>query len=577
MSVDFVKSKIGSLQLTVAQRQQAQLSYFTESSVQKEITQAYLEQWAQRKYANTDYFITWIKMIFREDNFMSFYKYLRYPLASARLIQDEIKPQLKRVFYSEDSYFEYTVKNKVVPCPEILNTKKFNETIFESLLFRFNDIIFTDIDENGIPFRDIISINDVVAIESKDSIINQLAFKAITQSVDGLETRGYLYANAKEYIVYNSEFKVISTTPHDLGVCPADYVSKDAYYSKDDVVRKSIFSYLREELEEYVFLKTLQRMTEPNGAIPVVTIMQTNEVKSGGDNIKSAGASQKEPMSAFTVGQQQAKYGSQVTGSDSVLQTGSIIKVPSIKDANGVVDMSASKDFMTFHHHPVDSLVYMNNRIKEIKASIITACLGDYHESTRPPMNELQVQQSYINKADKLRYISNCLSWIRNQSDYKLLAMQYGPNTVTVQNFFGSDFFMEAISDLYALFKNSPNPIESKNILVRLSKNRNRFNKEKSEKETILYNLLPYASNTDFATAMGLNLVDPFISNYQTRFMYWIEMFEAEFGDLVEFWNSLGDEKTSVKIVLINNLIKQIIINETATIHPPESVQGQRS
>ena len=45
---------------------------------------------------------------------------------------------------------------------------------------------------------------------------------------------------------------------------------------------------------------------------------------------------------------------------------------------------------------------------------------------------------------------------------------------------------------------------------------------------------------------------------FQTRFNYWIAMFESFYGDICTFWNETkGNE--SEKIILLNNLIINLI------------------
>ena len=61
---DFIKEKHGSDGLDLAIKQQEQLSYFTQSQIQKEINIEYLKKWAERNYIGNDYFLNWIKAIF---------------------------------------------------------------------------------------------------------------------------------------------------------------------------------------------------------------------------------------------------------------------------------------------------------------------------------------------------------------------------------------------------------------------------------------------------------------------------------------------------------------------------------
>jgi len=575
--VDFIKNKTGSSNLAVAIRQQKQLSYLTESKVQKEINITYLDQFAQRNYISNDYFLNWVKAVFKTENFLSFYKYLRHPLSSARLINDKIKPQLERIFHAEDSYFKYLIRGEEVETPEELDTKNFQDVIFNALLFNYNDIIVHDLDDVNSPYRDIVSIENVAAIESFRSEIKKIAYSG-SVVIDDEEIYGYLYMDEERYMFFNNSFEALLDVSHDLKRCPAEYISKDPFSSDNDIVRKCIFSYNIESLEEYVFLKTLQRMTEPNGAIPVVTQLKTdvksNSKKKSNDNT---------PMSANTISSQKSELTADVLGktNDSPLQAGSRIKVPMIKKNDGGLDMDAVKNFLNLFYVPVDILAFINTRIGEIEKNIIVSILGDYSEASEEAKNETQVNKSYENKQDKLRAFAQNLTRIRNRSDWTMLSLKYSPESVIVDCFQGSDFFIETQEDIYNLIAKSPNAIESKILLQRLSRNRNKFNPDKGRRDALMYSLMPYAIDKDFERAINRNAVNDIIFEYQTRFSHWIGLFESKHGELVFFYDLIGGTD-SEKIVLINNLILTIIKedyvkNSKETNSPLEVVQGQPS
>ena len=555
MSLDFVRDKLGSSELAIAVKQQEQLNYFTRSSVQKDIADSYYEQWAERKFNTNDDFLNFVKSVFKTDNFMSFFKYFRNPLPSAELINERVKVPLSRVFYSEDSYFKYTIKNKVLDTVEELDSLNFDETIFNTLLFGYNNILVTGLKDINTPFREVISIDNIVSIESKNSVISRIAYSAEFQVEDKTE-KGWLYMDDKDYIFYYNGGENNIIVHHDLQMCPADYIAKGSY-GKTDIVRESMFTFVRAKFEEYVFLKTLQRMTEPNGAIPVVTKLDTKIANSGGD-IK--GESDKEPMSSNLIGGQAAEYYSEVNGKGSILQTGSIINVPIIRKEDGSIDMDAVTNFLNFFYIPTEALNYLRERINEIEQSLIVSLLGDFSEGNDSAKNELQISKSFVSKQDKLRVFSLEMSRIRNLSDYKFLALKYGKDNVTVDCFYGSDFFLESQDDLFNLFKESPNAIERKDLLVKISRNKNRFNKLKMEREILLYDLLPYCSDIDFDKAITRGL-DSTTFEYQTRFNYWIGIFEAKYGNIVMFWKEIEGDN-SEKLVLINKLILNIINEE---------------
>jgi len=558
---EFIESKYNSENLLIACRQQKQLSYFTESKVQDDVKLSYLKQWADRKYQGSDYFLNFVKSVFKTENFLLIYKYLRFPLPSARLINDKIKTPLKRVFFAEDSFFKYEINGELVKNPQNLNIDEFNEQMFNALLFRHNDILVVDLNDINSPYKSIISIENVISIDSNDSIINKIAYSAQIP-YNGELLRGVLYIDDERYSFYEKENnnilgeKPILDVPHDLGRCPADYISSESFYSDNDIVRKSIFSYSREEMEEYVFLKTMQRMVEPNGAIPIVTQLDTKSETKNNDGISQDG----ELMSSQEIGNQKSSVTGDINSLDSTMQTGSRVKVPVILKDDGSVDMDVVKNYLNFFYIPTESLNYLNTRIKEVKANLISNILGDYSEGSVPQgsKSDLEASINVVSRQDVLRHISMQLSRIRTRSDYNYLSLQYGKDNVSNESFYGSDFFLETQNDLYKLIKLAPNPIEEKSLLIKSARNRNRFNQDNFTREYILYHLIPYGNIESFNLAVDNNQVGEITFQYQTRFNYWINLFEAQYGDILTFWKTSNGSENQ-KVYLINKLILIII------------------
>jgi hypothetical protein len=319
-----------------------------------------------------------------------------------------------------------------------------------------------------------------------------------------------------------------------------------------------MFSYVREELEEYVFLKTLLKMTEPNGAIPVTVRLKTSENKKDGKDIK--GVNDKQPMSANLVGSDQASYGNTVNGNDSsALQAGTVVNIPIVKDNNGNVNTEIIQNFAKFFYIPTEILKYLNDRILQIERSIIMNVLGDYMEMNNEiAKNEFQVSKSFTNKQDKLRYLAMNMTWTRTQSDKQLLGLMYGKDNVNVEIFYGSDFYLDNEAELYDMFSKAPNQIERRNLLQRIGKTKYRFNKERADREYLLYSLLPFASDLDFDKAILNNLVNDETKKLQLQFNYWISMFESNYGDILNFYNNF-DATKSEKLIVINNLLNNLI------------------
>ena len=578
MPNEFIKSKFNANNLAIATRQQRQLSYFTESKVQEDITIDYITKYANRKYRGDDYFLNFLKTVFRTDVFLNVFKFFRHPVASARLVHDKIRIPLGRVFFSEDPYFKYEINGEMIKHPEGLDDNEFNTWIFNALLFRHNDIMIVDLKDVNTPFKSLVPIDNVIALDSERSIINRIAYSAqIVQ--EGKIIIGVVYIDAERYQFYEKDKDgTISDTPtldipHDLGRCPADYISDEAF-SESDVIRKSIFSYVREEMEEYVFLKTLQRMVEPSIGIPTSVML-----KAGVKNKNPDGADQDgtKPMSSRTIENQKAEQTSTVQGNKSFLQAGSLIKVDvsKLRKEDGSIDMEVIKNYVNFFYAPVEATEYLNKRIKEIRVSIISNVVGDHSEGSVPEGSKSETEinsVTIVSKQDKLRDFSKQMSRIRTRSDYNWLSLKFGKENISNTAFYGSDFFLETQKDLYDLVKTAPNPIEQRSLLIKSARNRNRFNVDNFSRDKIFYHLIPYAANGDFDIAVEKEQIGEITFQYQTRFNYWIGLFEAEFGDILTFWNLLGDLSEAEKVKIINNLILTIIKDNYETSSLVKSV-----
>jgi len=552
---EFIEAGYNKRLISKAAQQERQLAYFTKSDMQEDmLTAEYLSQWAERKYQTSDYFLNYIKSIFLPQNFLIFFKYLRKPLPSSKLINNKVAPQLRRVFNAENSEFKYIIDGiSEIDFSEELNIRDFEHELFNMMLFHHNAIVIADFDTN--PYRYFIDINDVISIlPDKNKSIGKIAFKGnIIQ--DGKTVDGVVYIDDKEYIFYDKDFKVLTQQSHKLKHCPAHFINPKVV-GDEWVIRESIFTYIREELEEYTFLKTLQKMTEPNGAIPVITKLDVDIVNQSND----LEGNELEPGADVMASQRASIVSTNPPKGDSVLQAGTVFNIPPIEKDGGGLDMEAVKNMINFHYIPIEALDYLKKRVSEIEHSIVYTLVGGIIDGLNEgSKNELQIEESLSVLQNTLIYFADSFNYIRKLSDKDLLLLKYGDRVREVYIFYGTDFFLDTESMLYSNLERANNPIERKNILLRINQNRYKGNENKLSRQKILYDLIPYVSDKEFETAVASLKIDDTTFKYQTRFNYWVSQFESQYGDIVTFYNSLEVE-TPQKLSLINNLILKLIV-----------------
>lgn len=562
MSKEFIEKAFNAKSIQQASIQEAQLSYILTSKLQdNRLDSDYITKWAERKYQTNDYFLNWVKMIFKTENFLSFFKYLRYPLPSTKIVRNRIEPQLKRVFNAEDADFKYDVQGKEdSDFIQELNIKKFNKDIFEKLLYNHNSLIVEDLDSEiaNTPHRFFIDISSVKSIIQKNDKVWRIAFSGSIIDESGEVICGIVYIDDQEYAFYGEDYKLIKSIPHDLGFTPVHFISPGKF-NNDFVVRESLYTYVREEIEEYNFLKTLQKMTEVNGAIPVVSKIEVEK------QIEDKRGDEGEPSSDTIMGSQQAEIFSQNENiGTGDLQPGTIHEIPvsAIRREDGSLDMAAVQNFLNFHFIPVDVLNYLGQRVADLEISIVATIVGDLLESNESSKNEMQIEKSISVLENTLTSLAEILNRIRKVSDFTMLALKYGADRVNeVFIHYGTDFFLDSMTKLFEDLEKAPNSLERKNIIVRINQNRYKNNLDQLSRQKLLYDLMPYVSDKDFEQAQTLQIVSDINKQYQIRFNYWIGQFEAFYGDIITFFKGL-EGTTAEKLILINNLIIDLITKE---------------
>jgi len=149
---------------------------------------------------------------------------------------------------------------------------------------------------------------------------------------------------------------------------------------------------------------------------------------------------------------------------------------------------------------------------------------------------------------------------IREYSDKSMCDLMYGTDVVKPEIFYGTSFFLQSESELMDSLAKAPNPLERRNILAQINRNKFKNNHELKERACLLYKLIPFVSDADFDKALSSQLITDEQKYLYLQFDRWVSIFEANFGNIVEFAENISDdEKVSLKIIndLLINLIQQ--------------------
>lgn len=571
---DFLESCKYKPEIKEAIAYEQELAYFIQTHLSSE-QYVNTSDSIDRVWNGSNPFLNWMKGWMRKDNFNSFMKFLRHPLPTASLVQDDIVPELKKVFDATNAYYNYRFTSKgseMSAAPLIDEYSSYcKDVIFNELIYNHNSIAITDFIDKRKPYRYLIKINSVVAIEpTLKGKIKRIIFKGVNS--DGEER--YFYYTDEFYSVYiedGDKFTEESNNPHEIGECPADFISVDPLNVDRFVVRKSKFSNSKERFENYVNYYTLQKLCLPNGAIPITTHYKSNnKKKDGGCGTKYENGTK--CVNGYisgtngVLGNKDSLQACSICNPKTIIQAGAVFGLPVPKfGENGERPFDLNANFVKFHYIPTDILKwwdeFVDKKYSEIKYQLVGKGVEDSNGQAK---NKDQIARGNQTLENTLIEFSRSLSLLQKSLDSKMLKISHGKSFVDCFIDKGSDFYLETEFELRDSLAKAIDPIDKSNIMSRINYSIHKNNPQQLERNSLLYNLLPYSALTD-SEFIGMQTVDPKLRELRLNFKYYVDAFEAEFGELGQFFNEYFGENVSIikKLEMTRNLLLNKVAIQT--------------
>ena len=550
------------------------LSYFIQTHLNSDV---YINnnEAVDNLWVSSNPFVNWIKSWMRPDNFKSFLKFLRYPLPTASLVQDDIVPELKKVFDSTNAYYDYVFTSNSTKQLGVELVSEYSgyykDVIFKNLIDNHNSVVVTDYIDKNNPYRYIIDISNVRAIEpTDDKKIKRIVFEGVNKE----GKKRWFYYTDEFYAVYEKlespvdgeEYKEEYKNLHEIGECPVDFISVQSLNTKKFVVRKSIFSNYVEMFENYVNYYTLQKLCLPHGAIPVITHYKKNNKPCGTVFENGTKCTEGYVSGANGVlGNKDTLIPCPVCNQKTIIQAGTVIGLPVPKfGENGERPLDLNANFVKFHYIPVDILKWWNEFVAEKASDIKYKLVGKgFEDSNGQAKNKDQIARGNQTLENTLIELSSQLSILRTSLDGKALKIAFGKAFKSAYIDMGTDFYLETEFELRDSLAKAIDPIDKKNLISRINYTIYKNNPQQLERNSILYKLLPYSTLTD-DQFMSMQGVDPQLRELRLNFQYYIDAFEAEYGELNLFFNEyFGENVSEIQKLKTTNLLLLKYINIT--------------
>jgi hypothetical protein len=535
-------------EINEAIEQEDKLFFFLQTQVTNNLfTSRYTNYILSTAYYMNNPFMNWVRSWMREDNFLTFSKFFRFPLPTNALLQDDIIPQLEKVFDSQNKVFQYHFESEDAEI-DALNYMSllgydnyFESEAWEARLERHNSVLVTDLSQTkeNEPYRYLVDIRQVVAIDFYSAdVVKWILFK---------DKDFYYWYTDRFYSVWKKEetkgFTFIFATPHELGVAPAIFISPQLNINKK-VVRKHIFSNFLTKFETYVSLKVIFELFNTNVGLPSISMY----------SLKKRPCGSKFQGGAWCVdGHLTTKYGFQRGVNNTVLrcpicnpktpvQIGTVFKIPKptpSKEGGAIIDLQ--DNFIKFHYPPPEVLEFEEDHINRLENDIRFQLVGSDKETTNEDSkNRDQIKKGLRTLENTLKGISKTISKTKKRADDILFKLRYGEDYKGSFIDYGTDFYLESVDELTKQLedaKKSGNRILISELNRSIDETTYRNDQNKRERGNIIRQLEIFSNDSpaEVDERKSKELISDEDYQYYIKFDDLIKRFELERGDLVTF------------------------------------------
>jgi len=528
-------------EISEARIHQDEISFFIES---------YLNLTNSRGKQN---FLTWISRWMSPKNKKKLLKFLEFPLETAGIVQDDIIPQLGKVFEANNRHFSYVLKDvdqtkdAISYLGSIKQEKFFKEDVWKAILFQHNSVLITDLIDVNEPVNSLVNIHNIEAIDlgKKDSI-RWIVFRdrrrGFRKEDGSTVTDLWYYYTASFFSVYtkneDGEFVLLAEELHDLGKCPAQFISPDPITTNKHVVRKSIFSNQRRRFQLDTALRMAWDYYTFHGALPVTTLYKQSKEACGtqfstftkchGGWLATQDQDNKITFQ-FNNGNPDEKVPCPKCNQSNPIKVGTVVSFPVPKFGPDEKPFDLNASFVKFPHAGVDVSTWFKGYIESIEIAIRQDIVGTEKENVKvKAQNELQVTKSFTPLENTLTSLSTLLSDVRQEADTQIIKLRSGPDSIDhIITDYGSKFYLQNEQELIEDRTKAINPIERLETTERIIDVRFRNNMEQRSRERLLLEMLPYNGLTDTDVRADKNTINPIDFELRMNFNRYISEFEG--------------------------------------------------
>lgn len=551
---DYLEKPINKDSLDKAMRHEGRLRFHTEKSMEMKQSPALTS------------FLSFVEDLIPKDKLVTFKSLLTYPIHTTSLV-DNIYRELEKVFDSRNASFTYQFKTKEAGNNwERYRQEKlkepwiWKEKAWDQMKSHINSILVCDLplEQTGKypePYFYFLDISQVITYQSKGDNLEWIIFNQPDNRVAVFDDTYIRVFEVKD----NQIIRTISENEHKVGYCPARFFWTSSISCDLPDVKQAPISKELSNLDWYLFFSTSKRHLDLYAPYPIYAAYESDcDYESENDYCDG--------------GYLRGREGHYLRASENQLipcpkcspkrATGAGAFVTQRVPKEGEVDLKTPVQIITVDGKSLD---YNVNECERLKQTITESVIGRGGVvSDKEAMNVTQLEAQFENRTTVLNSLKSNFEKIHYFVDKTMCKMMFGSKFIDCNINYGTQFYIYTVENLQAKYKAAKENGQGESVLDALDEliiqTEYRNNPLMLQRMSILKSLEPYRNYTrqEVLDMDAKGLLDPILVRIKINFSRYIDRFERENMDLVEWGMYLKyDEKINKINETISNYAEQ--------------------
>ncbi len=360
--------------------------------------------------------------------------------------------------------------------------------------------------------------------------------KQLQEIIFSFDNKTYFYYTDKFYSKYEKteqgEYILIGKEEnHKIERCPINYFYNDFYNNDSEIYRKNVISSISNKLFDYTvsaveLLMNELAMLNYTKVVPSLPCgYETGEEICKGGRLFYTQADQKQGDTPVMRDNGNTQKLCPVCGFNRIIGSGTTITV----DYEAIAEKGISiGDLVQYFTPSVEVAEYHKENLKQLKNDLIETSVGEFKTETREARNETDIKSGYENATKLLTAFGEIYSFPISDTMDISLRFNHSADYGFVYLYMGNRFYLHTKSELLEQKELTTNPIERQDVQQQIIHVEYKHDADKLRRMEILYQILPYAGETDtyFLELVKLGKVSDFDIELRTNIYYYISLYE---------------------------------------------------